>query len=104
MLQRGDETGLMYLGIQYRDDEDFFFTAECCWYHQDLPLGKYINGMRVDIDEQLGIIAKLELLLGGEELTYPEIAGQIEFGDSTFNWTYEWPSEEDLEQFDILTV
>ena len=51
MLQRGDETGLMYLGIQYRDDEDFFFTAECCWYHQDLPLGKYINGMRVDIDE-----------------------------------------------------
>ena len=52
----------------------------------------------------MGVIAKLELLLGGEELTYPEIEGQIEFGNSTFNWTYEWPSQEDLEMYDILTV
>ena len=28
------------------------FTAECCWIHQPLPLGKTIVGMRVQIDEE----------------------------------------------------
>ena len=50
--------------------------------------------MRVNIDEQLGVIAKLELLLGGN----PEVVGQIEFGNSVLSWTHEWPTDDDFKQ------
>ena len=80
------------------------FTTECCWIHQHLPLGKTIVGMRVQIDEEQELIAQLELFLGGEEMQYPTIDGFVDFGDNSKEWTYEWPTQKDLEKFDILTI
>ena len=60
--------------------------------------------MRAQIDEDLQIIAQLELFLGGEEMQYPAITNSVSFGDSSRTWKHEWPSRKDLEKFDILTV
>ena len=60
--------------------------------------------MRAQIDEDLQIIAQLELFLGGEEMQYPAITNSVSFGDPSRSWTHEWPSSKDLEKFDILTV
>ena len=60
--------------------------------------------MRVATDKWTETITRLDFLLGGDEITYPEITGQAEFGIASFNWTYEWPTEEDLAAFDVLTV
>ena len=60
--------------------------------------------MRTRTDDLSNKIIRLDFILGGQELTYPKIAGQVEFGDSTFDWKYEWPTQVDLEQLDILTI
>ena len=60
--------------------------------------------MRAQIDEDLQIIAQLELFLEGEEMQYPAITNSASFGDSSRAWKHEWPSRKDLEKFDILTV
>ena len=63
--------------------------------------------MEAAVDNDAEKITMFALLLSGEELTYPEIVGEIEFGATSmeqFDWTYEWPTEEDLANLDILTV
>ena len=52
--------------------------------------------MRVNTDDPSGKITRLDILLGGEALTYPPIAGFVDFGKSELDWTYEWPSVDDL--------
>ena len=60
--------------------------------------------MRVSTDDSTGTITRLGFLLGGEELVFSDIEGQVEFGDSTFDWTYEWPTLEHLVQYNIMTL
>ena len=60
--------------------------------------------MRAAIDKWTEKITRLDFLLGGDEVAYPQITGQAEFGIASFNWTYEWPTEEDLAALDVLTV
>ena len=67
-------------------------------------MGKYINGIRVNTDDPSGKIKRFDILLGGYEVSYPEIEGFVDFGKSELDWTYEWPPKEDLVHLNFLTL
>jgi len=70
-----------------------------------LPVGTSIIGVRVKADQWSQKITRLDFLLGGDEVTFPAVEDEIESGNSSFDWTYEWPTKDDLAaNFDVLKV
>ena len=64
MLHSDD--GLSDFQIMYQDDEEIIWEG-CCQQSLEIPQGKYINGMRVATNDQVGKITRLDFLLGGED-------------------------------------
>ena len=70
----------------------------------EIPLGYYITGFRTHIDEELEKITRLDFLLGGEESTYLDRSDLVFGSTNASNWTYEWPTERDLNEHNIRTI